>query len=58
MTTMPFEPRPESGDEEIAAADVGRGGPQPAPGFGVAGEEPDQTHDAEQEQAEDKSDAD
>lgn len=36
----PFVPRPDDG-EEIAAADPRRGGPESAPGFGVAGEEPD-----------------
>jgi hypothetical protein len=40
MTTTPFEPHPESGDEGVPAADPGQGGPDPAPGFGVGGEEP------------------
>lgn len=42
MTTTPFEPHEEPHDE-VAAADPGRGAPEQAPGFGVAGEEPDET---------------
>jgi len=41
MTTAPFEPDPHIGEQQIAAADAGRGAPQPAPGFGLQGEEPD-----------------
>lgn len=47
MTTAPFEPNPEEGDEEIAAADAGRGAPPPAPGFGVEGEKPDIIEDSD-----------
>jgi hypothetical protein len=45
MTTTPFEPHRDPDEEEIAAADAGRGAPPPAPGFGVPGEEPDHTED-------------
>ena len=45
MTTTPFEPG-DGADQEIPAADAGRGAPEPAPGFGVSGEEPDRTEDA------------
>ncbi|MFF5989331.1 hypothetical protein [Prauserella flavalba] len=48
MTTTPFEAHPDP-DDDIAAADPGRGGPEPAPGFGVEAEEPDQTEDARQD---------
>ena len=34
-------PHPGDDDERVAAADPGRGGPEPAPGLGVGGEEPD-----------------
>ncbi|MEE6297374.1 hypothetical protein [Georgenia wangjunii] len=36
----PLLPGPKT-DETIAAADPGSGGPAPAPGFGIAGEDPD-----------------
>lgn len=36
MTTAPFEPNPDPGEERIAAADPGRGAPEPAEGFGPA----------------------
>lgn len=39
----PFQPNPLDSDERIAAADPGPGGPEPAPGFGIGGEEPDDT---------------
>jgi hypothetical protein len=38
MTTTPFEPHQER-DEEVAAADPGRGAPPPAPGLGPENEE-------------------
>lgn len=41
MTTTPFEPH-EDPDDEVAAADPGRGAPKQAPGFGVEDEEPDE----------------
>jgi hypothetical protein len=41
MTTIePLLPHPDDGDDG-AAADPGPGAPDPAPGFGVDGEEPD-----------------
>ena len=41
MTTAePMLPHPDD-DESIAAADPGAGAPEPAPGFGTQGEEPD-----------------
>ena len=43
-TTEPFVPHPDDHDSDqagVPAADVGVGGPEPAPGFGVEGEEPD-----------------
>ncbi len=43
MTTAPFEPDPQIGRDEIAAADPGAGAPEPAPGFGVTGEEPEES---------------
>lgn len=45
MSTTPFEPSRQSGEgssDRIPAADPGRGAPEPAPGFGVTGEQPDQ----------------
>lgn len=45
-TIEPFLPHPDR-DAGIPAADVGHGGPPPAPGFGVQGEEPDRVADAE-----------
>ncbi|GHG42826.1 hypothetical protein GCM10017567_76010 [Amycolatopsis bullii] len=42
MTTSPFEPNPETGHQEIAAADPGRGGaPGTADGFGSGETGPD-----------------
>jgi len=45
MTTIePFLPHPDDRDDsrdQIAAADAGVGAPEPAPGLGVEGEEPD-----------------
>lgn len=51
MTTTPFEPHEER-DEEVAAADPGRGAPEPAPGFGVSGEGPDETPEQAAEESE------
>ena len=39
-TSEPLLPHPGD-DERVAAADPGRGAPEPAPGLGVGGEEPD-----------------
>jgi hypothetical protein len=41
MMTSPFEPDPHAGEERIAAADPGRGAPEPADGFGPDADEPD-----------------
>lgn len=41
----PFEPNPHDDEERIAAADPGPGGPEPAPGFGIGGEDPDRADD-------------
>ena len=51
MTTSPFEPDPHLGEQRIAAADAGRGAPEPAEGFGPG--EPDLPEEAEAEQDED-----
>jgi hypothetical protein len=51
MTTTPFEPHGER-DEQIAAADPGRGAPEQAPGFGVENEEPDEVPDRAQQEGE------
>jgi hypothetical protein len=40
-TSSPFEPNLGSRDEGIPAADPGAGAPEPAPGFGIGGEQPD-----------------
>lgn len=43
-TSEPLLPHPEGarGEEDsVAAADPGVGAPEPAPGFGIGGEEPD-----------------
>jgi hypothetical protein len=48
MTTEPFEPHADEPDERIAAADPGLGAPDPAPGFGVGGEEPDPAEDTDE----------
>ncbi|MDQ0380645.1 hypothetical protein [Amycolatopsis thermophila] len=55
MTTSPFEPDPHLGEERIAAADAGRGAPEPAPGFGPrgAGEEDEHRADAADQERED-----
>ncbi len=37
----PLEPNLAPGGEGIPAADPGAGAPEPAPGFGIGGEEPD-----------------
>ena len=54
-TSEPLLPHPGDGgqnqDERVAAADPGRGAPEPAPGFGVGGEEPDVPEDAGDEDA-------
>ncbi|GAB3575243.1 hypothetical protein GCM10027445_37390 [Amycolatopsis endophytica] len=49
MTTSPFEPDPYLGEERIAAADAGTGAPEPAPGFGARGEDPENEDPADQE---------
>jgi hypothetical protein len=41
MTTSPFEPDPHLGEQRIAAADPGRGAPEPAEGFGPGADDPD-----------------
>ena len=48
-TTEPLVPHPDDRDSDqagVPAADAGVGGPEPVPGFGVEGEEPDRV-DAE-----------
>lgn len=40
--SAPFEPNLGHRDEGIPAADPGAGAPEPADGFGIGGEEPDQ----------------
>jgi hypothetical protein len=40
--STPMEPNLGTGDDGIPAADAGVGAPEPAPGFGTAGEEPDE----------------
>lgn len=39
--SVPFEPNLGPRDDGIPAADPGAGAPEPAPGFGIGGEEPD-----------------
>ena len=39
--SVPFEPNVGARDDGIPAADPGAGAPEPAPGFGIGGEEPD-----------------
>ena len=46
----PFEPNLPTGDEGIPAADPGAGAPEPAPGFGIGGEEPDRPEEADREE--------
>jgi len=41
MSMMPPPSSAGPADEGIPAADAGTGAPEPAPGFGIAGEEPD-----------------
>ena len=41
MSMMPPPFSADPSDEGIPAADPGQGAPEPAPGFGVEGEEPD-----------------
>ena len=41
MTTSPFEPDPETGKQDIAAADPGQGAPETAEGFGPGETGPD-----------------
>ncbi|MGY1601570.1 hypothetical protein [Geodermatophilus sp. SYSU D00815] len=42
--TSPLEPEKGMPDDGIPAADPGAGGPEPAEGFGIEGEEPDVAH--------------
>jgi hypothetical protein len=51
MTTSPFEPHEEH-DQEVAAADPGRGAPEQAPGLGVENEEPDEVPERGAEEGE------
>ena len=44
----PMTPHQHQPADEIAAADPGAGGPPPAEGFGVGGEEPDRPEEAEE----------
>ncbi len=44
----PLIPHPEK-DETIAAADPGSGAPEPAPGFGIGGEDPDRAEGQEED---------
>ena len=39
--SSPLEPNLGHRDDGIPAADPGAGAPEPAPGFGIGGEEPD-----------------
>ena len=41
MSMMPPPFSADPSDEGIPAADPGQGAPEPAPGFGIGGEEPD-----------------
>jgi hypothetical protein len=52
MMPPPFSAHPD--DQGIPAADPGAGAPQPAPGFGIRGEEPDvvPAEDPQREEAE------
>jgi hypothetical protein len=60
MTTAPFEPGRDAGEQSIAAADAGTGAPEPAPGFGIGGEpdgeagrdEPDEANQPDAEDTE------
>jgi hypothetical protein len=45
----PFMPHSAT-DEKIAAADPGAGAPEPAPGFGIGGEEPDRAEQSTEDQ--------
>jgi hypothetical protein len=45
MSTMPPPFSADPSDDGIPAADPGSGAPEPAPGFGVEGEEPDVTRE-------------
>ncbi|MCT2581552.1 hypothetical protein [Actinophytocola gossypii] len=56
MTTTPFEPHRDPGDEDIPAADPGRGAPEPAPGFGPEGVEPDPREPVERREPADNPD--
>ncbi|GAA3742368.1 hypothetical protein HDA32_003294 [Spinactinospora alkalitolerans] len=53
MTSAPFEPEPDLGRDEIAAADPGPGAPPQAPGFGVEAEDPDQAEQPQDPEDED-----
>jgi hypothetical protein len=45
MSMMPPPFRANPSDDGIPAADPGQGAPEPAPGFGVGGEDPDVVRD-------------
>jgi hypothetical protein len=49
MTSMwePMTPNSSGPADEIAAADPGAGGPAPAEGFGIAGEDPDRSEETD-----------
>jgi hypothetical protein len=44
----PMTPHQQQPGDEVAAADPGAGGPPPAEGFGVGGEEPDRPEEADE----------
>jgi hypothetical protein len=46
--SSPLEPNLGHRDDGVPAADPGAGGPEPAPGFGIGGEEPDQVDPTEE----------
>jgi hypothetical protein len=49
MTRTPFEPHDDR-DEQVAAADPGRGAPEQDPDFEAEGEEPDEVPEPAQEE--------
>ena len=53
----PFEPNLPTGDEGIPAADPGAGAPEPAPGFGIGGEEPDRPEETDRREEQPSADA-
>jgi hypothetical protein len=59
MSMMPPPFNASSSDEGIPAADAGAGAPEPAPGFGLAGEDPDTVppEDPQPEEAQKADDA-